>query len=227
MRTIRHFLILLLLCGAVCAQPEVVDRMVAVVNKRVILESELDQTVRVELLLQNRPLSDENSARTETLEQLIDRRLLEQQMAQLDVVDPAPEELASRVKLVREHVTGAATDQGWESALAAYGVTRRDVEEHLISEFRVLHFIDLHFRGLVQIDKRAIAAYYTEKLLPQLSRQGAPAPSLADVSGKIEKVLVEERLDGMVNNWLQTLRAQARIKKMAPFDDGATQGTRP
>jgi len=227
MRTIRHFLILLLLCGAVCAQPEVVDRMVAVVNKRVILESELDQTVRVELLLQNRPLSDENSARTETLEQLIDRRLLEQQMAQLDVVDPAPEELASRVKLVREHVTGAATDQGWESALAAYGVTRRDVEEHLISEFRVLHFIDLHFRGLVQIDKSAIAAYYTEKLLPQLSRQGAPAPSLADVSGKIEKVLVEERLDGMVNNWLQTLRAQARIKKMAPFDDGATQGTRP
>lgn len=227
MRTFRHFLVLLLLCGAVCAQPAVVDRMVAVVNKRVILESELDQTVRVELLLQNRPLNDEDSARTETLEQLIDRRLLEQQMAQPDVVDPTPDELASRVKLVRDHVTGAATDQGWESALAAYGVTRRDVEEHLISEFRVLHFVDLHFRGLVQIDKSAIAAYYNEKLLPQLSRQGAPAPPLADVSDKIEKVLAEERLDGMLSNWLQTLRAQARIQRMAPFTDGATQGTRP
>lgn len=227
MRTVRHFLVLLLLCGAVCAQPAVVDRMVAVVNKRVILESELDQAVRVELLLQNRPLSEEPSARTQTLEQLIDRRLLEQQMAQPDVVDPTPQELAARVKLVREHVTGAATDQGWESTLAAYGVTERDLEEHLISEFRVLHFVDLHFRGLVQIDKNAIAAYYREKLLPQLTQQGAPAPPLDDVSDKIEKVLAEERLDGMLNGWLQTLRAQARIKKMAPFDNGATPGTRP
>jgi hypothetical protein len=227
MRIARYLLLLRLLIATVCAQPEVVDRMVAVVNKRIILESELDQTVRVQLLLQNRPLSVDNSVRAPTLDQLIDRRLLEQQITQLDVVDPTPEELAARIKLARDHVTGASTDEGWKSALAAYGVTERDVEDHLISEMRVLRFIDLHFRGLVPIDKNAIAAYYTEKLLPQLSRQGAPPPPLADVSDKIEKILVEERLDGMLNTWLQALRAQGRIRKLAPFDTDLTRETRP
>jgi hypothetical protein len=227
MRIARYLLLLLMLMGSFRAQPEVVDRMVAVVNKRVILESELDQTVRVELLLQNRPLSVDNSTRSQTLDQLIDRRLLEQQITQLDVVDPTPEELAARIKMARDHVTGAATDQGWKSALVAYGVTERDVEEHLISELRSLRFVDLHFRGLVPIDKSAIAAYYAGKLLPQLSRQGAPAPPLADVSDKIERILMEERLGGMLTTWLQTLRVQARIQKMAPFDSDSPRGTRP
>ena len=49
-----HLVIALLLAGVVQAQ--VVDRMVAVVNKHVILESELDQATRVEFLLQAKPI---------------------------------------------------------------------------------------------------------------------------------------------------------------------------
>ena len=54
MRARLHLVIALLLAGVVQAQ--VVDRMVAVVNKRVILESELDQATRVEFLLQGKPI---------------------------------------------------------------------------------------------------------------------------------------------------------------------------
>ena len=54
MRARLHFVMALLLAGVVQAQ--VVDRMVAVVNKRVILESELDQATRVEFLLQGKPI---------------------------------------------------------------------------------------------------------------------------------------------------------------------------
>jgi len=58
-----HLVILLLLAGLLQAQ--VVDRMVAVVNKHVILESELDQTARVEFLLQAKPI--EQLAQTDRL----------------------------------------------------------------------------------------------------------------------------------------------------------------
>jgi len=207
---------LLCICAAGQAQV-VVDRIAAVVNRRVILESELDQSVRVESMLQNRPLAETTLNRQEVLNQWIDRLLLEQQIAESDVVDPTAEELAARLKEVRAQITGAATDEGWQKALAAYAVTERDLEDHLISEFRVLRFVDLRFRGLVRVDKTAVAEYYQEKLLPELARRGAPPPPLADVSGKIENILVEERMDSMLNDMLQTLHAQAHIEKMAPF----------
>jgi parvulin-like peptidyl-prolyl isomerase len=207
-----------LLCGYAAGEAQVVvDRIAAVVNRRVVLESELDQNVRVESLLQNRPLGEATLNRQEALDQWIDRLLLEQQIVESDVVDPTAEELSARLKEVRAQVTGAATDEGWQKALTDYGVTERDVENHLISEFRLLRFVDLRFRGLVRVDKTAIAEYYQAKLLPELARRGAPPPPLADVSGKIENILVEQRMDSLLNDLLQTLHAQAHIEKMAPF----------
>ena len=195
----------------------VVDRMAAVVNRRVILESELDQSARVEALLQNRPLDVTFPSRKEALDQAIDRILLEQQIVESDVVNPTPEELGARLKEVRAQVNGATVDEGWQKALAAYGLTEHDVEDHLISEFRVLRFVDLRLRGLVRVEKTAIADYYQDKFLPELARRGTPAPPLADVSGKIEKILVEQRMDTMLNELLQNLHAQAHIERMAPF----------
>ena len=200
-----------------CGAQVVVDRIAAVVNRRVILESELDQSVSVEALLQNRPLDATRGSQREALDQWIDRILLEQQIVESDVVDPTPEELAARLKEVRAQVDGATTDEGWQKALAAYALTEHDVEDHLISEFRVLRFVDMRFRGLVRVDQTAIAYYYQDKFVPELGRRGAPAPPLADVSGKIEKILVEQRMDTMLNELLQNLHTQGHIERMAPF----------
>lgn len=198
---------------------EVVDRMVAVVNKRVILESELDQARRIELLLQGKPPSNEKPAPQEMqalLDRLIDRSLLEQQITDPAILDPTPAELAERIKEIRSQVQGAASEDGWKKVLAAYGLEQIDVEKHLIAEIRVLRFLDLRFRRLVHVDKAEIARFYQEKLLPQLLRQGAPAPPLEEVSSKIENILVEQHMDEMLSELLQTLRTQAHIEKILP-----------
>ena len=208
----------------------VVDRIVAVVNKRVILESELDQATRVELLLQGKPLDNDRLGPPETqavLDRLIDRALLEQQIGDPAVLDPTPEELGERIKEIRGQIAGAAGEEGWKAVLARYGLTQVDVEDHLTSEFRVLRFIDLRFRGLVRVDKADIASYYQEKLLPELRRQGVAAPPLAAVSDKIEKILVEQRMDTMLNEWLQTLRTQAHIEKMLSSGASLAHGAKP
>lgn len=207
---------------------EVVDRMVAVVNKRVILESELDQARRIDLLLQGKPLTREEPDPKQLealLDRLIDRSLLEQQITESAILDPTPEELAARIKEIRSQIPGAGTDEGWKAVLAAYGLEARDVEYHVISEFRVLRFVDLRFRNLVRVDQAEIAAYYRDKLVPQLRSQGVAAPPLDEVSGKIEKILVEERMDELLNEWLQTLRAQGHIEKLlSPGAGLAIQG---
>lgn len=208
----------------------VVDRMAAVVNKRVILESELEQTARVEYLIQGKALTGGQLSRPEllgVLDQLIDRSLLEQQIVHSEMLAPTPEELAARLKEVREHIPGANEDQRWKALLAAYGVTQQDIEEHLAAEFRVLHLVDLRFRGLVRVDKRAIAGYYQDRFVPELNRRGTAPPPLEEVSDKIEKILVEQRVDDMLNEWLQALRAQAHIERMMPAGTNPEVGAHP
>jgi peptidyl-prolyl cis-trans isomerase SurA len=215
MRARRHFVIVLLLAGL--AQAQVIDRMVAVVNKHVILESELDQATRVEFLEQGKPIERLTYAdRNAVLERLIDRSLLDQQIVNPAMLDPGPEELKAKVEELRQGIPGASRDQQWKDILAGYGLIQPDVEEQLTSQFRILRFIDLRFRGLVRVDKEAVAAYYQDRFLPEVRKRNASEPKLAEVSGKIEQILAEQRIDELLNNWLKTLRAQADIERMLP-----------
>jgi hypothetical protein len=224
----RALQLALVLFAAAAAGAQVVDRMVAVVNKRVILESELDQALRVEYLMQGKPLDKLTPADSSAvLDRLVDRALLDQQILHPDMLAPTPEELADQVKEVRQQLPGAATDSGWKSLLNAYDLTQRDVEDSLITEVRTLRFVDLRFRGLVRIDKSEINNYYQQKLLPQLRSKGATEPPLADVSSQIEKILAEQSISDMLNRWLETLRAQAHIEKMIPLPAAASGGSKP
>ncbi|HEV3036332.1 MAG TPA: hypothetical protein VHA33_00840 [Candidatus Angelobacter sp.] len=222
--TAFHCVLLLLLLPALWGQADVVDRMVAVVNKQIILQSELEQVARVEFLLQGRPLDQLTDAEMQkVLERMIDQDLLQQQIAHPVMQDPTPEEMAAHLREVRSQIPGAEAGDQWQAMLAAYGVSERDVTRQLLLQVRILRFIDLRFRGLVSADKPAIAAYYQEKLLPELRKQGASEPPLDAVSGKIEKIIVEQRIDELLNDWLQTLRAQAHIEKLNA--EGASLGS--
>jgi peptidyl-prolyl cis-trans isomerase SurA len=223
MRMRFHLAFILLLAGL--SQSQVVDRMVAVVNKRVVLESELEQAVRVEFLLQGKSLATlTQTDKATALERLIDRALLEQQIPNPAMLDPTPAELAARVKELRDGIPGAAGpgDSRWTAVLASYGLTQQDLEEQLAAQVRILRFIDLRFRGLVRVEKEAVEAYYQEKFLPEVRKRNVAEPALPEVSAKIEQILAEERIDTLLNNWLKTLRAQAHIEKMLPAPPAST-----
>src|SRR6476660_1522674 len=184
--TLRFQIAILLLLGSF-ARAQVVDRMVAVVNKRVILESELDQTARVEFLLQGKPIGTLTQAdRAAVLERLIDRALLDQQIVNPAMLDPTPVELAAKIKEIRSGMPGAAADERWNAVLAGYGLIQQDVEEQLASQFRILRFIDLRFRGLVRVEKDAITAYYQDRFLPEVRKRNGAEPKLSEVSDRIE-----------------------------------------
>jgi parvulin-like peptidyl-prolyl isomerase len=215
MRTRCQFVVILLLAGI--AQAQVVDRMVAVVNKHVILESELDQAARVEFLLQGKSIDKMTQTdRAAVLDRLVDRSLLDQQIVNPAMLDPTPEELAAKIKEVRSAIPDSATDERWNAILADYGLTQQDVQEQLTSEFHILRFIDLRFRGLVRVEKNDITAYYQDHFLPEVRKRHAPEPKLSEISNKIEQILAEQSIDHLLNDWLKTLHAQAHIEKMLP-----------
>jgi len=207
---------------------QVVDRMVAVANKRVVLQSELEQAVRVEFLLKGKPLSEVTTADLESsLDRLIDQSLLDQQMAGSSVADPTPEELTAELKSVRSQIAGAASDDGWRSLLVSYGLAPEDVEMSLTEQMRLLKFTDLRFRAMVRVGRNAIATYYQETLIPELRKKNAPEPPLEQVSPQIEKILTEQRITDLFKQWLEALRAQAHIEKMLPLENTLGGGKHP
>jgi peptidyl-prolyl cis-trans isomerase SurA len=215
----------LVLMAAVVCRAQIIDRMVAVVNRQVILQSDVEQAARVEFLLDGKPLDQLTAPATlqDARERLIDQALLQQQMVTTAQLDPTPEELAARLRDIRAQIAGAATDEKWYAMLAAYGVTEHDVEDQIVSQIRVLRFVDLRFRGLVRVDKTAIATYYQDVLVPELHKQGADVPPVDKVSSKISQILAEQRVNGLLNEWLQTLRSQTHIAKMNMEADAVSE----
>ena len=146
--------------------------------------------------------------------------------------EPTPQEIAASLREVRSQIPGASADDQWQAMLARYGVTEQDVANRIFLQVKVLRFIDLRFRGLANVDKAEVDAYYQEKFVPELRKQGAPVPPLNEVSGKLTQIMIEQRIDEMLDEWLQkTLRGQARIEKFnaegAPLGEGVFGGCKP
>lgn len=219
--------IVLLLATVPVFSQEVVDRMVAVVNKQVILQSELDDAAHIEFLLQGKPLSAVTGPEMDAvLDRLIDQALLQQQIVDNSVLEFATDEVANQIRDVRSNIPGATEDEKWLAMLAAYGVNEHDVALHIDAQLRILKFIDLRFRTLARADRASVANYYNQKLIPELRKQGAAEPPLSQVSDRIEEILTEQRINELLNSWLQALRSQANIEKMNIASQSAT-GTKP
>ncbi len=212
---------MLLLLSTFQAQSQVVDRMVAVVNRQIIMQSELEQVARVESLLAGRPLDQLTGAEMrDVLKRMIDQDLLQQQITQSAVPEPTAEEIAAQLHDARSQIPGAESDAKWQEILAAYEVSEQDVARQLVARVRILRFIDLRFRGLVNVDKTEIATYYQEKFLPEMRKQGLPETPLTDeVSRTIEKIVSEERIGELQDELVNNLRSQAHIEEMS--SDGA------
>ncbi|MBZ5521707.1 MAG: SurA N-terminal domain-containing protein [Acidobacteriia bacterium] len=221
------FSVAILLLALPLCSAQVVDRMVAVVNKHVVLQSELEQEVRVDFMLRGLPLAQVTGAEMEAmLERLIDQSLLQQQIVATAMIDATPEELAESLRRLRAGIPGAQDDGRWQSMLAAYGLGGRDVETHVAAQLRLLRFIDLRFRSLTRVDRAAVTAYYQQEFLPERRKQGLPEPLLNEVSGQIEKILVDQRINDLLNNWLATLRNQASVQKLITVS-GLSSGAQP
>lgn len=191
---------------------EVIDRIVATVNGRIILQSELDEALRYEALLSGRPLSQFTDAdRRTVLDRLIDQELLGEQTKEADAQQVLREEAAKRVVEARKLYPEAATEAGWQAVLAGYRLTENDLLDNVQKQLDLMRLVDARLRPSIQIDSKSIEAYYRDKFVPQLEKSGAGEVPLADVSAKIRELLTEQKVNELLVSWLQTLRSESDV----------------
>lgn len=210
-------MILLTLLATPLFAGEMVDRIVAVVDKQVILESDWNIEVRYQCFLNGTsPAAVTTSQRDAALDRLIDRALIQQQIEKTNFVRAAEPEITSRVEQVRKQKMNGSDPAAWAAALASYGLDDAAVHDEVAAELDVVRFVELRFRPSVHVDPVMVANYYRDSLVPELEKQGAKAPPLAEVSARIEEILVQQELDKLVSNWLRALHSQAEVRRITP-----------
>ena len=205
-----------IMAGTFTASParagEVIDRIVATVNGRIILQSDWDEALSYEALLSGRALSfftDED--RRAVLDRLIDQELLAEQMKSSSFKHASEEDAAAAIADARKLHPDAATAEGWQALLARYGITQKALTDHVEQQIDLMRLVDAHLRPAVQIDSKSIEAYYRDKFVPQLRQNGAGDVPLADVSGEIREILTQEKVSELMASWLQSLRAESKV----------------
>ncbi len=227
---LRTLLLCLAVAGPISAQqpaqspspaPVVLDRVVAVVNNQAILDSDIDDEIRLSVL-------DPGGVglgvltRARALEQLVARALIQQQIRQEDLqsAEPAQAEVDARLTEIRRQLPACvrshcATEEGWKRFLAIHSLTQERVEAYLHYRLQILRFIEQRFRQGIAIQPEEIEAYYRNTLLPQYP-QGEAVPPLDEVSRRIQEILLQQRVNVMFDDWLNNLRKQGSIEVLDP-----------
>jgi peptidyl-prolyl cis-trans isomerase SurA len=213
--------------GMTTAPGTELDRVVAIVNGDLILDSDVDQDLRLDEL---EPYGESNAGRakgmlrTRAIERLINRDLILQQ-ARLqpgnEITDAA---VTKELDALRKNIPQCKeyhceTQAGWDKLLATYGFTDAELRRRWMQRMMVLAFIEQRFRLGIKITQPEIATYYTATLLPQYAEQLATPPPVEAISDRIQEVLLQQRVSSLLDDWLQSLRAQGSIVLLHPGED--------
>ncbi|HYE24309.1 MAG TPA: SurA N-terminal domain-containing protein [Clostridia bacterium] len=221
----RKLLVLALVAAATSSAfgADVLDRIVAVVNGRPVLQSDLDDAVCYEELRLGAPAGSASPRqRQQALDRLIDREIIRQQIESL--YTPSQQEIARYRQNIRELFPAAKTDAEWEQVIRSYGFGPAELDATIASELQTLRFVEVRLQPAVRVERDEIEAYYREKLLPQLHARGATPDPLPQVAGRIEQVILEEKKTRIFEAWMTNLRTQSTIRVLAADDPslGAT-----
>lgn len=216
---------LAVLFAQVAIAQSTIDRVVAIVNKKVITQSDWDEQERFEALVNGRaPESVEFSPAS--LDRLVDQQLMREQIEYVRFDPLTPEQLAAQVAAVRSQIPGAKDAQQWRAMLAKFLLSEEEFEGRVAAQVEVMRFVDMRFRPSVHVENEQVEMYYKESLVPQLLKAGTTQealPQLKDVETKIRGILSEEKLNEMLRMWLTSLRGQGRVKRLGI--DGKSKAT--
>lgn len=208
--------------AAANAAPElgtVLDRLVAVVNGDVILESDVDEERRFEEVQPYR--SGAVFTRDRIVERLIDRTLILQQSALEPEEAVSEQDLDAQIATLRKDIAACKqyrceTEDGWKKYLGDHGFTEEEFRARWKQRMQLLNFIELRFRNGITIKDSEIQAYYQKTMMPEYAKRNVTPPPVDTIKQRIEEVLLQQEVGALLQDWLKSLRAQGSVRIIMP-----------
>jgi peptidyl-prolyl cis-trans isomerase SurA len=207
--------------AAMHEKPLLLDRAVAVINGDVILASDVREQQRFAVF---QPLSAPGGEFTpiEAMQQIVNRTLLLDQMEEQQLTPPPTDsEVDAQVAYLRQHLPACAgqsceTEAGWQRFLAAHGFTEASLHARWKEQMQILDFVGVRFRTGIRIAKPEIESYYKEKLVPEFQARKLTPPPLAQVSDRIDEVLLQQHVNVLLNDYLRSLKDAGSVQILDP-----------
>jgi len=202
--------------------PVSLDRVVAIVNGDLILQSDVDAEERFAAFQPFRV--GRQITQDKLTERLIDRTLILQQMA----LDPEPPitdaEVDAEIATLRKTIPKCAayhceTAPGWQKFVADQGFTMDELKERWRSRMEVLRFIEERFRMGIRISQAEVDDYYNKTMLPEYQKEKATPPPESAIADKIQELLLQQQVDKLLDDWLASLRAQGSVRILKPGEE--------
>jgi peptidyl-prolyl cis-trans isomerase SurA len=197
-----------------------VDQVIAVVNNDLILESDVDQERRFGAF---QPISSPEGdfSRAQAIQRLIDRALILQQARLQPDQTVTPAEVKAELDQLRKDIPACKqyhceTDAGWDKFVHDQGFTMQELTQRWQERMQILKFVEMRFRMGIRIEPAAIKDFYNNTLLPEYARQKATPPPLDAISDRIQEVLLQQQVGKLLDDWLQSLKAQGSVRMMKP-----------
>jgi len=193
---------------------QVMDRVVAAVNDRVITQSDWEEQERFEALFEGRD-PRQIKLTPASLDRLIDSLLVREQLDSLQSEPMPASEVERQVNSLRKQLK-ITSDAEWSGLLDKYGLAATDFDRHFKEQLNSLRLIDMRFRPTVQVTSLSVQQYYNYTFVPKLQMQGTPMekiPPLKQVEDSIRKILTEEGMNSIFQTWLKNVKSQAQIRK--------------
>lgn len=208
----RHrFLVLLLSIVSAQIRAEIIDRVVGSAGLDVVTLSEARRYLEYQSVFQNKELDLSRQAYRDAVDQLLNQTLIRREIEISRYVPPAMAEAEARLN---EWLVDPERGVRIRKQLATFGITEDDLRKRLLWYITVLRFTDYRFSPGVQVRDQEIEEYYKSKYLPDFRRRspGAPEPTLEETWSAIQRILVAEKTTQVTNEWLNTVRAQAKVR---------------
>ncbi|MBI5547144.1 MAG: hypothetical protein HY901_24960, partial [Deltaproteobacteria bacterium] len=192
--------------------PQVIDRIVAIVERRPLLLSELEFEARIALIQQGgtgaatAPLTDEDLAAA--LEWAIGQRLALAEAERLQVFDVEESEVTKALKAFQARF---ASDKQLLAFLDSQEATQEQLAAVLLRELRVSRFLDSKVKLSARASEEELRRYYAGHV-QELG--GRPYEQVRD---SIKAQLTRERYVVLAGKQLDELRARADVRTVAPF----------
>lgn len=203
------------------SQPVVLDRVIAIINGDVLLESDVQEEEHFAALEPLRASAEGDTLRR-AARRLINRLLILQQMKEqqtsIDITDGDVQKslLEVRQTLPACQKYDCKTDAGWKTFLAANDLTEQEVQDHWRQRLQILKFIDIRFRTGIRISHAEVEDYYQKSVVPDFEKQKQKPPSIETLESKIQEVLLQQHVNGLLQDWLKSLRSEGSVQILDP-----------
>ena len=83
----------------------------------------------------------------------------------------------------------------------------------------VLRFIEDRFRMGIRMEQADIDDYYKNTMLPVYTKENVTPPGEATIADRIQEILLEQRVNKLLDDWLTALRAEGTVRMMKPGEE--------